>query len=78
MSREILTIQAKGDKEAAGLLLQKYGVLTEPLKVALKKLELVQVIMVLLLFANLREGLCFLICDGTMLFYTQVTCVSFI
>ncbi|KAI9084547.1 hypothetical protein K1719_033535 [Acacia pycnantha] len=43
LSREILTIQAKGDKEAAGLLLKKYGVLTEPLKVALKKLELVQV-----------------------------------
>ncbi|KAJ1405852.1 Peptidase family M49 [Sesbania bispinosa] len=43
LSREILTIQAKGDKEAAGLLLQKYGVITEPLKVALKKLENVQV-----------------------------------
>ncbi|KAF7814571.1 nudix hydrolase 3 [Senna tora] len=43
LSREILTIQAKGDKAAAGLLLQKYGVLTEPLKVALKKLEQVQV-----------------------------------
>ncbi|XP_061344414.1 nudix hydrolase 3 isoform X3 [Gastrolobium bilobum] len=43
MSREILTIQAKGDKEAAGLLLQKYSVMTEPLKVALKKLENIQV-----------------------------------
>ncbi|XP_054783893.1 nudix hydrolase 3-like isoform X1 [Prosopis cineraria] len=43
LSREILTIQAKGDKEAAGLLLNKYGVLTEPLKVSLNKLELVQV-----------------------------------
>ncbi|KAI4355864.1 hypothetical protein L6164_004595 [Bauhinia variegata] len=43
MSREILTIQAKGEKKAAGLLLQKYAVITEPLKVALKKLEHVQV-----------------------------------
>lgn len=43
LSREILTIQAKGDKEAAGLLLQKYSVITEPLKVGLKKLESVQV-----------------------------------
>ena len=43
LSREILTIQAKGDKEAAGLLLQKYSVMTEPLKIALKKLENVQV-----------------------------------
>ncbi|BAT88677.1 hypothetical protein VIGAN_05223200 [Vigna angularis var. angularis] len=43
LSREILTLQAKGDKEAAGLLLQKYSVLSEPLKVALKKLETIQV-----------------------------------
>ncbi|KOM54847.1 hypothetical protein LR48_Vigan10g073900 [Vigna angularis] len=43
LSREILTLQAKGDKEAAGLLLQKYNVLSEPLKVALKKLETIQV-----------------------------------
>ncbi|XP_027931992.1 nudix hydrolase 3 [Vigna unguiculata] len=43
LSREILTLQAKGDKEAAGLLLQKYSVLSEPLKVALKKLENIQV-----------------------------------
>ncbi|XP_004499436.1 nudix hydrolase 3 [Cicer arietinum] len=43
LSREILTIQAQGDKEAAGLLLQKYGVMTEPLKVALQKLENIQV-----------------------------------
>ncbi|ESW18170.1 hypothetical protein PHAVU_006G018900 [Phaseolus vulgaris] len=43
LSSEILTIQAKGDKEAAGLLLQKYCLLTEPLKVALKKLENIQV-----------------------------------
>ncbi|RYR11444.1 hypothetical protein Ahy_B04g068966 isoform B [Arachis hypogaea] len=43
LSREILTIQAKGDKEAAGLLLQKYSVMTEPLKIALKTLENVQV-----------------------------------
>jgi len=44
LSREILTLQAKGDKEAAGLLLQKYSVLSEPLKVALKKLENIQVL----------------------------------
>ncbi|XP_028789735.1 nudix hydrolase 3-like [Neltuma alba] len=43
LSREILTIQAKGDKEAAGLLLQKYGIISEPLKLALDKLEHVQV-----------------------------------
>ncbi|XP_019419325.1 PREDICTED: nudix hydrolase 3 [Lupinus angustifolius] len=43
LSREILTIQAKGDKVAAGLLLQKYSTMTEPLQVALKKLEKVQV-----------------------------------
>jgi len=43
LSSEILTIQAKGDKEAAGLLLQRYCLLTEPLKVALKKLENIQV-----------------------------------
>lgn len=33
----------KVTKEAAGLLLQKYSVITEPLKVGLKKLESVQV-----------------------------------
>ncbi|XP_058788355.1 nudix hydrolase 3-like [Vicia villosa] len=43
LSREILTIQAQGDKEAAGLFLKKYGVMTEPLKVALEKLENIQV-----------------------------------
>ncbi|MED6203475.1 Nudix hydrolase 3, partial [Stylosanthes scabra] len=42
LSREILTIQAKGDKEAAGLLLQRYSVMTEPLKIALKVLENIQ------------------------------------
>uniref|UniRef100_A0A2N9IF52 Nudix hydrolase 3 n=1 Tax=Fagus sylvatica TaxID=28930 RepID=A0A2N9IF52_FAGSY len=42
LSREILTIQAKGDKVAANLLLQKYGTLTHPLKVALQKLENIQ------------------------------------
>ncbi|TKY46615.1 Nudix hydrolase 3 [Spatholobus suberectus] len=45
LSKEILTIQAKGDKEAAGLLLQKYCVMTKPLKVALKKLENIQIAM---------------------------------
>jgi hypothetical protein len=39
LSREILTIQAKGDKEAADLLLQKYCKMTRPLKHALEKLE---------------------------------------
>uniref|UniRef100_A0A6N2JWW3 Nudix hydrolase domain-containing protein n=1 Tax=Salix viminalis TaxID=40686 RepID=A0A6N2JWW3_SALVM len=43
LSREILTIQAKGDKEAANLLLQKYCKMTRPLKLALEKLESVQV-----------------------------------
>ncbi|XP_031744744.1 nudix hydrolase 3 isoform X3 [Cucumis sativus] len=43
LSREILTIQAKGDKESANLLLQKYGVMSEPLKVALQNLERIQV-----------------------------------
>jgi hypothetical protein len=43
LSREILTIQAKGDKEAADLLLQKYCKMTRPLKLALEKLESVQV-----------------------------------
>uniref|UniRef100_A0A1S3CE65 Nudix hydrolase domain-containing protein n=1 Tax=Cucumis melo TaxID=3656 RepID=A0A1S3CE65_CUCME len=43
LSREILTIQAKGDKESANLLLQKYGVISEPLKVALQNLERIQV-----------------------------------
>ncbi|KAF3950031.1 hypothetical protein CMV_024164 [Castanea mollissima] len=43
LSREILTIQAKGDKEAANLLLQKYGKMTQPLKIALQKLEKIQV-----------------------------------
>ncbi|KAJ9178897.1 hypothetical protein P3X46_010743 [Hevea brasiliensis] len=43
LSREVLTIQAKGDKEAASLLLQKYCKITEPLKLALHKLESIQV-----------------------------------
>ncbi|KAK3219203.1 hypothetical protein Dsin_013173 [Dipteronia sinensis] len=43
LSREILTIQARGDKEAASLLLQKYCKMTTPLKVALQKLENIQV-----------------------------------
>ncbi|KAF5957230.1 hypothetical protein HYC85_004455 [Camellia sinensis] len=43
LSREILTIQAKGDKKAAKALLQKYCTMTQPLKVALEKLEKVQV-----------------------------------
>ncbi|XP_031279456.1 nudix hydrolase 3 [Pistacia vera] len=43
LSREILTIQARGDKEAASLLLQKYCKMTKPLMVALQKLEDIQV-----------------------------------
>ncbi|XP_048432699.1 LOW QUALITY PROTEIN: nudix hydrolase 3 [Pyrus x bretschneideri] len=43
LSRAILTIQAKGDKEAANVLLQKHGILTDPLKVALQKLEKIQI-----------------------------------
>ncbi|XP_039136579.1 uncharacterized protein LOC120273904 [Dioscorea cayenensis subsp. rotundata] len=44
LSREILTIQAKGDKAAAKLLLLEYAKLTTPLDVSLKKLESIQVI----------------------------------
>ncbi|KAG2723283.1 hypothetical protein I3760_02G163500 [Carya illinoinensis] len=43
LSREILTIQAKGDKEAANVLLQNYSKITQPLKIALQKLEDIQV-----------------------------------
>lgn len=43
LSREILTIQAKGDKPAASLLLDKYCIMTQPLNLALQKLENVQV-----------------------------------
>ncbi|XP_007023537.2 PREDICTED: nudix hydrolase 3 [Theobroma cacao] len=43
LSRTILTIQAKGDKEGASLLLEKYCTMTQPLKVALQKLECIQV-----------------------------------
>ncbi|XP_057459504.1 nudix hydrolase 3-like [Actinidia eriantha] len=43
LSREILTIQAKGDKKAAEALLEKYCKMSQPLKVALEKLENIQV-----------------------------------
>ncbi|XP_064985900.1 nudix hydrolase 3-like isoform X2 [Musa acuminata AAA Group] len=43
LSREILTIQAKGDKPAAMSLLQHYAKMTQPLHIALEKLERVQV-----------------------------------
>ncbi|KAK2990394.1 hypothetical protein RJ640_024593, partial [Escallonia rubra] len=43
LSREILTIQARGDKDAAKELLKKYCTMTHPLKVALEELELIQV-----------------------------------
>ncbi|XP_074332734.1 nudix hydrolase 3-like [Apium graveolens] len=43
LSRKILTIQAKGDKDAANELLQYYCQMTPPLQMALKKLEMVQV-----------------------------------
>ena len=52
MSREILTIQAKGDKKAAEALLEKYCKMSQPLKVALEKLENIQV-----------RGLTFLSCS---------------
>ncbi|KAI3973381.1 hypothetical protein MKW92_045130 [Papaver armeniacum] len=43
LSREILTIQAKGDKAAADLLLQKYGKMTDHLRAAMDNLEKIQV-----------------------------------
>ncbi|KAF9613199.1 hypothetical protein IFM89_006001 [Coptis chinensis] len=43
LSREILTIQARGDKAAAKSLLVVYGQMTQPLRVALDRLERVQV-----------------------------------
>lgn len=43
LSREILTIQAKGDKVAAKSLLDKYGKMSQPLRCAMEKLEKVQV-----------------------------------
>ncbi|CAN1814487.1 Nudix hydrolase 3 [Linum perenne] len=43
LSSEILTIQAKGDKNAASLLLEKYCEMTPALKLALQKLESIQV-----------------------------------
>ncbi|KZV31729.1 nudix hydrolase 3 [Dorcoceras hygrometricum] len=43
LSREILTIQAKGDKGAAKSLLLKHCMMTQPLKSALEKLEMIKV-----------------------------------
>ncbi|KAL6996761.1 Nudix hydrolase 3 [Sarracenia purpurea var. burkii] len=43
LSTEILTIQAKGDKKAAKALMEKYCKMSQPLKVALEKLEKIQV-----------------------------------
>ncbi|WVZ73340.1 hypothetical protein U9M48_021659 [Paspalum notatum var. saurae] len=43
LSREILTIQAKGDKPSAQSLLQSHATLTQPLRVALEKIEHMQV-----------------------------------
>uniref|UniRef100_A0ACD5ZAA2 Uncharacterized protein n=1 Tax=Avena sativa TaxID=4498 RepID=A0ACD5ZAA2_AVESA len=43
LSREILTIQAKGDKPAAQSLLESRATLTQPLRVALEKIEHMQV-----------------------------------
>ncbi|XP_019156584.1 PREDICTED: nudix hydrolase 3-like [Ipomoea nil] len=43
LSREILTVQARGDKDGAQMLLKKYGVMTPPLQCALQKLETIQV-----------------------------------
>lgn len=43
LSREILTIQGKGDKVGAEALLLKHSVMTQPLKSVLEKLERVKV-----------------------------------
>ncbi|XP_020548311.1 nudix hydrolase 3-like isoform X2 [Sesamum indicum] len=43
LSREILTVQGRGDKAAAKSLLDKYSVISQPLRGALKKLEMLQV-----------------------------------
>lgn len=43
LSTQILTIQATGDKNAANLLLQKYCIITNPLQLALDKLESIEV-----------------------------------
>ncbi|XP_071740757.1 nudix hydrolase 3-like [Rutidosis leptorrhynchoides] len=43
LSREILTIQAKGDKDSAGKLLAKYGVMSQSLSIVVEKLAKVQV-----------------------------------
>ncbi|KAM3224245.1 hypothetical protein ACQJBY_057566 [Aegilops geniculata] len=43
LGREIMTIQAKGDKPAAQSLLQSRATLTQPLRVALEKIEHMQV-----------------------------------
>ncbi|KAL4557466.1 hypothetical protein LXL04_035644 [Taraxacum kok-saghyz] len=43
LSREILTIQAKGDKDSARKLLEQYGQMTQPLNTALTKLADVEV-----------------------------------
>ncbi|GAB4850578.1 Nudix hydrolase 3 [Ancistrocladus abbreviatus] len=43
LSREILTIQATGDKGAASMLLQKHCAVSPPLRAALDKLEAIQV-----------------------------------
>ncbi|KAL6635271.1 hypothetical protein ACP70R_027942 [Stipagrostis hirtigluma subsp. patula] len=43
LSREILTIQAKGDKLAAQSLLRSHANLTQPLRVALEKIEHMQI-----------------------------------
>ncbi|XP_047981304.1 nudix hydrolase 3 [Salvia hispanica] len=43
LSREILTIQGRGDKCAAEALLSKYCVLTQPLKSVFEKLSLIEV-----------------------------------
>ncbi|KAL3619118.1 Nudix hydrolase 3 [Castilleja foliolosa] len=43
LSRDILTIQGKGDKDAAKSLMLKHCVMTPPLKSALEKLEIIKV-----------------------------------
>lgn len=57
LSREILTIQGRGDKDAAERLLSKYSTITSPLKNALQKLENVQVPVDILPDFPIAEGI---------------------
>lgn len=56
LSREILTLQALGDKVAAKELLDKYGVLTPQLQRSLSQLESVQVLRAFSRWVSLSTG----------------------